>query len=408
MNSTRHVIIGSSAAGIGALSRLRKLDPHSSIMCITAQKQLPYNTCLLADYLGDAKELSQIIIKTQDFFDDNAIILKKNTCLVAIDTDTKIITVESEGVKEQVPYDTLFLGLGTQIVYPPISGIHDYAGVFSFHTLDDTTTILDYIKQRQVSKALIIGAGLSGVECADALSEHGIESDIVEMQQFLLPSLVDDEGAQFIERKMNAHGVTMHAQKKVVSVHGSDHGVEHAVLDTGDTISCQMIIVATGGQPCTTVARDAGIALENNRIVVDEYQQTSITDIYAAGDICMVRDVVTKQLVASTLWTDAMMQGMHAACAMAGQKRAYPGVCIITGSRFFDTMFISAGKIICPSNDYQEVIDESDEYYHKFMLDIDSRLCGFLMVGKAKALGKLRTMMISQKPVSAEDLFALE
>lgn len=405
MSKKHHVIIGASAAGIGALSRLRTLDKESRITCISGQRQLPYNTCLLADYLAGEKELSQIATKPLSFFTQQNITLRLATTVTAIDGARKILQLCDTSGEHELAYDTLFLGLGTSLVYPSIPGI-DTGGVFGFHTLSDTENIRSYMSQNNVRDVVVIGAGLSGVECADALAHRDTAITVVERESHLLPTLVDEEGAHYITQLMVEHNVAMRSSQSVSAIISDGGSVRAVELDDGTQLSADMVVLATGGRPNSQLAKDAGILLQDERVVVDEFQQTSIPGIYAGGDICLVQDMITKERVPSTLWTDAMMQGMHAAFAMTGKSRAYPGVCIVTGSRFFDTMFVSVGNINPVGQTYQEVVDSRSDFYHKFILK-DGSLVGFVMVGKAKAVGALRALLVSGKTISADELRAL-
>lgn len=121
----------------------------------------------------------------------------------------------------------------------------------------------------------------------------------------------------------------------------------------------------------------------------------------------MVRDQVTGALVPSSLWTDAMMQGMHAAQTMTGVRKPYPGVCIITASRFFDTMFASTGPVATYDHSYKPVVDATDDYYHLFLRK-DGMLAGFLMLGRLRSVGRLRQFLCSRQQVSAKELYELE
>ena len=174
-----HLILGSSAASIGVLGKLRKLCPDDTIICLTAQAEMPYNTCLLADYLSEGTPPKTLWTKTAAFFSENRIEFHRNHRVTHIDATGKIVTCDNGTT---FAYDTLFIGTGTtqrklQVSQPVKSGL------FGFQTLEDTAAMDNLLSKSDTfpQTALVIGAGLSGVECADALTERGYRSRCLNM-----------------------------------------------------------------------------------------------------------------------------------------------------------------------------------------------------------------------------------
>jgi len=386
---TRHVIIGTSAAGIGALTKLRILDPYAEIYCISASVYPPYNTCLLADYVAGGRSTREIYTKPRSYFVENDIQLRLATRLEAIDARNKAVHLSDGSVLE---YDTLFLGMGSTARTPSLPDIQKVRGIFSFHTLDDARTLLSYVQHNTIRHAVVIGAGLSGVECSDALANRGIKVSLIEQSDRLLSRQVDKDGSQVIEQAMSRAGVTFYAQESIERIEKIDGTVTAVHLKSGKRIATDMVVFTIGSKPNSSLAEAAGIRLLGKHILTNEYMQTSISDIYAGGDVCVVRDCVSGTLVPNTTWPDAMMQGMMAAHSMAGQPRLYNGLLTVTSSVFFDLTFVSCGPVCSDTFDYQITRNTSDSYHKKILHDGELR--GFLMVGDVNEVGLLRKQVM--------------
>lgn len=387
----QYIIIGASAASMGVLSRLRALNPNGRITCIAAQTMMPYNTCLLADYIAGTKTREQINTKDAAFFADNNIDLRLGTWVQSIDEARKVVVCKDAHNSYELSYDLLFLGTGTAMTPPPIAGLKDFAGVFGFHTLEHAQALDAYLREQAPQHAVVIGAGLSGIECADALVARGLQVHVVEQAERILPAFTDQRASDFLVQKMSACGVMVHTATRVQALEGEHGRVSTVLLGDGVRLSAQVVVVATGGRAQNQLASALGLAMHDGRLLVNEHLQTSDPSIYAAGDSCLLPHLVTRELIPNTLWTDAMQQGMYAAMAMAGQPKVYPGILPITSSRFFGTAIACAGDYTAQAG--RLLVDESKEHYQVFCVK-NNRLLGFLMVGKLAAIGELRARML--------------
>lgn len=382
--SKRYLLIGASAASIGALIKLRQLEPAAQITCVTDQKELPYNKCLLADYVAGQLEAERLSIYNKS--DENLMFIFGKKA-ISINCAQKTVALNDGTI---IPYDCLFLGMGSSAWVPPIPGIGN-AGVFTFHTLADAQAILAYAKKNQVKNAVIIGAGLSGLEAADALAKHNLSISIIEKSDQVLPALLTAQAADFLVRIIQNNNVNVCLNTCVREILADTKGqASHVALDSGIMLPAEMVIVATGMRPNIQLAHNAGIAMSEHGIVVNEYMQTSVPDIYAGGDLIQVTDQVSGKPMRSCMWPDAMNQGMHAAFAMAGKPKAYPGPCIIAASGFFGLKFAHAG-----SGKGDILQEQGTDFYHEFWLQ-EGRLAGFQVLGTRHNLGQLRRMLLTK------------
>lgn len=380
----RYLLIGASAAGIGTLIKLRQIEPEALITCVTDQKELPYNKCLLADYVTGQIEAERLSIYNKSDKNLTFIFGKK---AIAIDSAQKTVALDDGTV---LTYDCLFLGMGSSAWVPPISGIEN-AGVFTFHTLADAQAILAYAKKNRVKNAVIIGAGLSGLEATDALAKHNLSISIIEKSDQVLPALLTAQAADFLVRIIQNNNVNVCLNTYVQEILAHANGqVSHVTLNNGTLFAADMVIVATGMRPNIQLAQDVGIAMSEHGIVVNEYMQTSVPDIYAGGDLIQVTDQVSGKPMRSCMWPDAMNQGMHAAFAMAGKPKAYPGPCIIAASGFFGLKFAHAG-----SNKGDILQEQGADFYHEFWVQ-EGWLAGFQVLGTRHNLGQLRRMLLTK------------
>src|SRR5579859_659184 len=333
--SKTHIIIGTSAAGIGVLNKLRTLDPEARIICISDEKEFPYNKCLLADYMSGVKPEQAVFTRQPDFFKNNRIELLLAMSVVGIDSDRQTITLDDGQI---LSYDTLFLGLWSGVSKPPITctfassafvlndpliTLHD-KGIFIFHTLGNVNDIMQYIKTHNVRNVCILGAGLSGLECADALSAHGLNITVVEKGPHVLMRQVDAQGAGLIEKYMHNKGITLLKNASVTHIVGNE-SVKRIELESGEKIATDLLIIATGLKPRSSLAAESGIETNQGYVVTNDFLQTNVPTIWAGGDCIMVKDQLTGTLMPSCSWPDAMLQGSIAAHGMVGQKKIYPG-----------------------------------------------------------------------------------
>ncbi len=389
----KYVVIGSAAVAISALNTLWRLDPDASVVCISDEKEQPYNKCFLADYLSGDKKEEQVFTR---LFHKNVDLLL-GIRVVSIDRDTKTISTSDNAT---IRYAKLLLGTGSSPIIPPIPGIQG-EGVFTFHTLRDTHAILDHAQRTDCAHVTIMGGGLSGLEAADALRSHNLELTLVERNERVLQSHIDPEASLFIQERMQNEGIQLRLSTSVERVIRIDGRISAIQLSDGSQLKTNMIICATGLAPNSQLARDAGLRLVDSSVWVDQYQQTSDEQIYAAGDLVVVRDQITEKLVRSCTWPDAMHQGIIAAHSMSDNRKPYPGIVMVTSSAFFGVKFAACGyDLNSLKGDGAITVSckgSSDEYCKLFVKRGVPQ--GFIMIGASlPQLGAMRRSVLTKQP----------
>lgn len=385
----RHVIIGNSAAGITAAETLRHLEPNSEIIMIADEDQHAYSRCLLPDFLAGHRDERGLQIRPWDFYMHHRIQTVFGYKALSVDPEFQKVVLEGG---THVFYDKLLIATGASGVLPPIPGIHA-ENVFTLRHLSDARKIL-----RACSKArrvVIVGAGFVGLEAASALYRMGNEVTVVEKIPQILPLQFDTLAAEIILRDIQAEGIRFILGKGIKEI--TPPGVwsrlfgrpgSGVVLEDGTRLKAEVILVATGARPNIELVRDSGMAL-NRGIPVNEYMETSIRDIYAAGDVAETKDIVTGQTGLTPIWPNANAQGRIAAFNMAGRRRVYGGMIGMQNAvEFRDVPAIAMGLTQPAGSEYQVLADYRpiQNRYKKLVLK-NNVLVGMILVGDIHQAG---------------------
>ena len=390
MNKT-HIIIGTSAAAIGCINKLRSLDPQSEIICISAESELPYNKCFLVDFWAGDKTAEQTATRKPEFFKENNIQLILGKKVIKIVSDQKRIVLEDG---QEIQFDTLLISTGSRARKLNINGA-DQPHVFYFHTLNDTHRLMDYIKVNNPGNAVVIGSGFTGLEVADLLNETGVKTAVIERASRVMSSFFNEAESKIVQKAMNQKGVEFIGDEEVVEI-----GNSHLTLKSGKTIPADLIIIAIGVISNSELAQEAAIELHDGGIKTSEYLQTSIPHIYAAGDVATVKDQLTGQSVRSCMWADAMQQGMIVAHGMAGIAKVYPGVMTTGISTFFDLDIMVSGNTRILG---KEIVYQTDESYRKYILK-EGILQSFTLIGNLQKVGLARRVLMLQEKIDPMQL----
>lgn len=384
-----YIVIGTSAAGIAAVQKVRQADAQARIICFSEEAELPYNKCFLADFLGEQKDLSAVYTKSADFFESLSIELHLAIRVIALNRAEKTITC-SDG--ETYTYTALLLAVGAASRNPTCSYQKNIRGFFPFYTLHDALAVHEWIKKEKPKNILVMGAGLTGLEVADALRVHGATITVVEQQPRLLMRHSDHEGAKCIVNAMKNCSVDLVLGVGVKEIVSDDSArVAEVVFTDGTSKKVEMVIGALGSCARLELAEAAGLVIEQGAVVTNEYLQTSDPAIFAAGDVALVKNRITGERVRTALWPDAVAQGMYAGSSMSGQMRLYPGIVPVATSFFFGVSFHSAGFLEVQNSDWSEQVERTSSGYAKVILDETGVVKGFI------CLGELVSYMVSYK-----------
>jgi NAD(P)H-nitrite reductase large subunit len=398
----RHLIIGSSAASIAVLAKLRPLVPEDEITCITAQSEMPFNTCLLANYLSTGIMPATLYTRPESFFKKNNIALHLKSRVNWINPVTQTVEDEHQ-IKRH--YDTLFLGIGLTPITVP-TDFTPLSGYFRFHSLNDVIAIDTFLRTDHPKTAIVIGAGLSGIECADALAERGLIVTVVDPATHPLASMINKDAGTMLDLMMRRHNTTFYQEMKVSRVlveplSGKTAGI---LLTNNFELYADMVVSAIGAVSNTLLSRQVSPHLMHEGIPVNRMMQTVTPHIYAGGDAATVPtpnknslSPYSLQIVRSCTWPDAVQQGMIAAQNMGGCPVEYGGAVVTLSSHFFGTQVVSGGTMQSWDQNKITITHQGENWYHQFLISKQA-LLGFFMLGNIRNVGLYRKLIASQDP----------
>ena len=286
------VIIGGVAAGLKSAAKVRRGDPKAKITVIERGDLVSYGACGMPYVVsGNVDSIDHLMMtpngsmRNPSFFKatKNLDILTKTEAL-RIDRTAKTVLVKDlpSGTESDIPYDKLVIATGSTPVRIPFPGI-ELGNIFPMWHPYDAQAIRDLLEGRQVKNAVIIGAGLVGIEMAEAFHRWGVNTTIVEMQDHVFPAFLDPEVALSVEKYAQGNGIDIRMQEKVQRFEGD--GVVRAVVTDKGTYPADVVILSVGVKPTVALAREAGLEIgSSGAILVNQNMLTSDPDIYAGGD----------------------------------------------------------------------------------------------------------------------------
>ncbi len=321
------VIVGGVAGGAPAAARIRRLDEQARIVVFERSGYISYANCGLPYYIGDViTDPEELTLQTPESFQARfRISMKVRHEVTAIHPDRKTVSVTNleNGTMFEESYDKLILSPGATPTRPRLPGV-GIDKVFTLRTVEDTFRMKEYISKNHPLSAVLAGGGFIGLELAENLRELGMDVTIVQRPKQLMNPF-DADMASFIHGEMRRHGVRLVLGHTVDGFAEKDHGVD-VLLKDREPLHADMVILAIGVTPDTTLAKEAGLELGiRGSIVVNDRMETSIPDIYAAGDAVQVKHCVTGEDALISLAGPANKQGRIIADNICGGDSRYAG-----------------------------------------------------------------------------------
>lgn len=351
MSAQKIVIIGGVAAGPKAAARARRVAPDAEITVIEKGNLISYAGCGMPFYLsGEVQKFDHLFETTYGIIRDEEYFWREKGCKVltrteakAIDRDKKEVSVEnlSTGEKYTIPYDKLVLATGAEPFVPPIEGLN-LKGVYKLNHPEDAQKIKERLDTAEGDEAAIVGAGMIGLETADALMKLHMFCSVVELQEQVLPGVLDEDMAEVLTKKLTEQGIEFYLGHKVIKFEGDEEGNVTSVVTDKGVIDAGLVVVSVGVRPNVKLASDAGLAIgETGAISVNEQMQTSDSDIYALGDCVENTHLVSGKKVFVPMATSANRQGRVVGDNLAGGNSVFRG---ILGTGVLHTMGFNIGR----------------------------------------------------------------
>jgi NADPH-dependent 2,4-dienoyl-CoA reductase/sulfur reductase-like enzyme len=343
MTKSKLVVIGGSDAGISASLRARELSPDTEVTLILADRYPNFSICGLPFYLsGEISDWKTLAHRTTDEIEKKGVRLFPDHRVTAIIPDRKhVLATDAEGRSKIFPYDRLVIGTGGVSLVPNLPGI-DLPGVFFLRWMADGFAFQEHLTLRRPTSIVIIGAGYIGMEMADAMTRRGLPVSVVEFLPSVLTTF-DPALGGIVRTELEEQGVQVFTGFAVERIESSGNRLSVRSV-AADTITADMVLVAVGSRPETGLARSAGIDTGvKGAICVNRHMETSIPDIYAAGDCAETYHRLLGKNTYLPLGTTAHKQGRIAGENAVGGNREYPGTLGTQSVKIFNLVAARTG-----------------------------------------------------------------
>ena len=393
ISNTRYLIIGSSHAGIAALEAIRLLDENGSITMVTREDSLPYSPTILPYVISGEMAPEVIHLRDQSYFDQLSINFRSGSAVTCINLDEKWVELESG---EKINYEKLLLATGADAAIPAFPGIESvpYQVV---RTLEDALKIRDSIQTAK--SAIVIGAGLIAMHTAENLAQSGLQATLIVRRQVSLFAYFDGAAARMIEHIFSDHGVTLATGSGVSEISAANGGCQ-VTLESGKVISADLLLLAAGVRPRISYLDGSNIEVDRG-ILVNEKMQTSVQDVWAAGDVAQAPGFFDTGKTINATLPNASVQGRIAGMDMVKDPalKPYLGSSGLNTFNFFGHHGFSLGlATVTESTDDIEVNTvylPSSQCYQKLVFK-NNRLVGVSAINAQLDPGILRELIQRQ------------
>lgn len=336
----RIIIIGANASGVEAASAARKKDRTAEITLLDKEKTAGYSRCGLPFVIGgQIASFKDLIVYSPAYFQMLKLNLRLETEVTAINTKEKTITIKTNNdAVEKLEYDSLIIATGAEPFMPPIKG-RDKPGIFSLRNMKDGEKI-DAAIRLGAKSAIIMGAGLIGLETGVGLIERGLKVTVVEMLPQILPQFLDADMAKLVQNHLEEKGMQILLNKTVEEFLGSDKVT--SIKASGEVLEADLFLSAFGVRGNTKLAVEAGIPLgESKGIKTNSRMETDVKDVYAVGDCAEAPSLITHRPMCAQLGTVAVREGKVAGANAGGGYSLFNGVLASAVTQLFE---IEAGS----------------------------------------------------------------
>ena len=391
-----YLVIGNGVAAAGCIEGIRSVDKDTKITVISGEKHPVYCRPLISYYLEGKTTLEKMNYRPDDFYSSNncSCIYGKNA--VKIDSKCKKVLLDDD---TELEYDKVCVASGSSPFIPPFCGLETVQNKFSFMTLDDCLSLENAIAKE--SKVLIVGAGLIGLKCAEGLYGRVSEITVCDLADRVLSSILDDECAALMQKHLEGHGIKFMLGDTAVKFDKNT-----AVMQSGKTLNFDVLVLAVGVRANISLVKEIG-GETNRGIIVNERMQTSIEDIYAAGDCTEGDDISFGQKRVLAILPNAYMQGFCAGVNMAGGEKIFDNAIPMNSIGFFGYHAMTAGSYFQEQDD-GEIIEEKGENTIKRLYIKNGMLTGYIIIGKVEQAGIYTSLIRDKVPLSEIDMELLK
>lgn len=360
------IVIGGGAGGMTSATQIKRKDPSKKVMVFDKGNYVSWAGCPTPYYIADELPEKAVIHYTPEYFREN----RKIDVFVRhevkeISFEDRKVYVEGETLNGWIDYDYLVLAPGGKPIIPPIDGL-DKKGVFKLSHVEDAFAIKKYIKEESPKRALVIGGGVLGLEMVESFATLGMKVTVVERLPMILPFLTERQRAYVVD-SMKSHGVEILTDNTVVSIFGKEK-IEAVETEDGQRIDTDILLIGIGVRPNTEFLKKSGFKLSTkDAIDVNEYMETYISGVYAAGDSVLVNHMLTGKKVLAPLGDVADKEGLVVGTNIAGGHMRFEGIVGTGITKVFEWQVARTGLTLSEAreNGYQDAKEVFVKGYHK-------------------------------------------
>ena len=387
----QYVIIGNGVAAAGCIEGIRSVDADSKITVVSEENHAVYCRPLISYYLEGKTTPAKMNYRSDDYYEKMKCEVIYGKKAVKIDTSSKKVVLSD---KTELPYDSVCVAAGSKPFVPPFEGLDTVSKKFSFMTLDDTFALENAIDEN--SRVFIVGAGLIGLKCAEGLHGRVKSITVCDLADRVLSSILDSECAPIMQKHLEDNGIEFMLSDTPARFEGN-----RAIMKSGKTVDFDVLVLAVGVRANTALVKDIG-GEDNRGIIVNDKMETSVSDIYAAGDCTEGMDISCGQKRVLALLPNAYMQGHAAGVNMAGGREVFDKAVPMNSIGFFGLHIMTAGS-------YDgEMLEEKTENGLKRFFVRDGLLAGFILFGETERAGIYTSLVREKTPLDTVDFEILK
>lgn len=381
----KYLLIGGGIASVHAIEAIREQDAEGEICLLAGEKDFPYGRPLISYWLEGKVDDAHMDYRPRDFFDRNRVDYRPGVKAEKLLPEAHC--VEAGG--ERLPYDRLLLATGAVPFLPPIPGVDTVENRCSFMNWADARRLRQLVTPQ--SRVMILGAGLIGMKCAEALVGQVASLSVVDLAERVLPSVLDADASARVQRHMEGKGIAFRLGDTADSFAPGE-----ARLRSGETLPFDVLVTAVGVRPDTALAGAAGAAVTRG-IVTDTCQRTSLPEVFAAGDCTCSHDLSDGKDKPLMLLPNAALQGRTAGLCMAGLERPWDKAIPMNAGGFCGLHIATAGSYTGETRTL-----EDGEGFRQFFV-AENRLKGFILLGDVAKAGIFTALIRERTPLDSLD-----
>lgn len=382
----QYLIIGNGVAATSCIEGIRSVDKEGKITVVSEEKYPVYCRPLISYYLENKTDVKRMNYRNDDFYEKTDCDVIYGKKVVSIDNSSKQAELD-DGKK--IPFTSVCVATGSSPFIPDFDGLDSVKNKFGFMTLDDTFALEKAVNKD--SKVLIIGAGLIGLKCAEGLCDRVASITVCDLADRVLSSILDGECAKIIQNHLEANGIKFMLGDTAVSFKENS-----AKMKSGETVDFDVLVLAVGVKANTSLVKDLGGEV-NRGIIVNEKMETSLADIYSAGDCTEGEDISFGQKRVLALMPNANLQGRVAGVNMAGGNDVFDKAIPMNSIGFFGLHAMTAGT-------YDgEMYEEKGDSSIKRLFVKDGVLKGFILIGLNERAGIYTSLIREKTPLDSID-----